>query len=91
MKDELLIQYGAIRNTIKNNLETISQLVQQAENLKCIIEKMNGDTGENELKNSLALNIEEIENTIGALIKQTSDLFDQYNKFVEQVFNGTGK
>lgn len=85
MKNELLIQYGAIRNTIEANLQTIGQLINQAENLKKIVEKMNGTNGETveDLKNQ----IEEIEDTIARLIKQTGDLFQKYNQFVEQVFS----
>lgn len=95
MKNELLIQYGSIRTTIQTNLETIGKLIQQAEELKKIVEKLNGSTdgtGETTVKESLKAQIDDIENTIASLIKQTGDLFDMYNKFVEQVFtHSSGK
>ena len=84
MKDNLLIQYGAIRETISSNIETIGKLVRQAENLKGIIEKINGSTS-SDIKISLENQITEIEGTIQNLIEQTSKLFDKYNEFVDSI------
>lgn len=83
MKDDLLIQYGAIRETIKNNVDTIVKLFEQAASLKKIVETVT-DT---ETKNSLGEEVNKIEETIRSLVVQTNDLFDKYNKFVEGVFS----
>lgn len=82
MKDNLLIQYGAIRQTIKTNVQTIGQLLKQAENLKKIV----GDIEDPATKASLEQEVKKMEDTVGTLIVQTDELFDKYNAFVETVF-----
>lgn len=84
MKNDLLVQYGAIRETIKTNVETIGRLFRQAESLKKIVESV----AEGQSKQDLSSEITRIEETIGNLIVQTNSLFDKYNEFVEAVFSG---
>jgi regulator of replication initiation timing len=83
MKEALMEQYNSIRKTIKSNVETIGQLVAQAEALKKIVSSIAEPT----VKLSIEKNIAEIETTIGSLIHQTDELFDQYQRFVEKVFS----
>lgn len=82
MKNDLLIQYGAIRQTIKTNVQTIGQLIQQAENLKKIIESITDAP----TKASLEQEVKKLQDTIGTLINQTDELFDKYDQFVDTVF-----
>lgn len=82
MKNDLLIQYGAMRETIKANVDTISRLFKQADSLKRIIETVT-DTA---AKQTLSQEVLKIDETVGRLIVQTNDLFDKYEKFVETVF-----
>ena len=84
MKNDLLVQYGAIRETIRTNVETIGKLIRQAESLKIIVESV----AEPKTKQDLSNEISKIEETIGNLIVQTNNLFDKYNEFVEAVFSG---
>jgi len=83
MREELIAQYGGIRETIRTNIQTIGKLIQQAEALKGLVNRLTNDT---EIKNSLEKEIEEIEGTIKSLITQTDRLFDSYNSFVAKVF-----
>lgn len=83
MKSDLLIQYGAIRETIIDNVKTIEKLVAQAQSLKDMVEKIT----ENATKTSLEQEVKELENTISNLIEQTNALFDKYNQFVKAVFS----
>ncbi|MFA5133673.1 MAG: hypothetical protein WC459_02615 [Patescibacteria group bacterium] len=85
MQNQLLIQYGAIRAMIGSNVETIKKLIDQAENLKKIVEGLG--TGNEEIKRNINEEIAKIENTIGDLITQTENLFDKYNEFVKDVFS----
>lgn len=83
MKDNLLVQYTAIRGTIKANVTSISMLFKQAESLKKLVSEIEDANTKKTLENQ----VETIEQTIGNLIKQTDELFDQYAKFVEAVFS----
>jgi len=70
---------------IGSNVETIKKLIDQAENLKKIVEGLG--TGNEEIKRNINEEIAKIENTIGDLITQTENLFDKYNEFVKDVFS----
>jgi len=82
MKNELLIQYGAMRETTKSNIETIGVLVKQADSLKRIVEKIK----DSDIKDSLSSELKEIEETIAILLNKTDGLFDKYDEFVNTVF-----
>ena len=82
MKKKLLAQYEAIRVTIKNNIETIGNLIEQANKLKELIEGISNET----IKDSLEKEVIAIENTIKKLIEQTDNLFDKYNEFAKTIF-----
>ena len=83
MQNDLLVQYGAIRETIRTNIDTIGRLLSQAENLKNIVDNVN----DSDIKDSLQNEVEKIQNTVGELIVQTDRLFDKYSEFVKSVFN----
>lgn len=83
MKEIVLQQYTSIRETIKANVQTIANLVRQAEILKKIVSSVADQT----IKLDLEKNIAEIETTITTLIHQTDNLFEQYQRFVEQIFS----
>jgi hypothetical protein len=83
MKDAILQQYTAIRETIKANVDTIGRLLKQADSLKRIA----GTLPDEKTRTDLEKQITQIEATITTLISQTDDLFEQYNKFVETVFS----
>lgn len=82
MKTDLLIQYGAIRQTIKTNVQTIGKLLEQAENLKKLVAAISDQA----TKDSLSSEVKKIEDSVGNLILQTDELFDKYEQFVESVF-----
>ena len=84
MKEAILTQYNAIQQTIKANVGTIGHLLRQAEDLKSLVASVD----DSHIKLSLEKQIAEIETTIGSLIHQTDEIFDQYQRFVERVFNG---
>jgi|WetSurMetagenome_2_1015567.scaffolds.fasta_scaffold216973_2 hypothetical protein len=83
MREELFAQYGAIRETIRTNIQTIGKLIQQAQSLKEIVAKI---TDNLQVKTDLEGEINQIEQTIANLIQQTDRLFDSYNEFVKKVF-----
>ena len=87
MKSALLTQYQAIRLMIQQNVTTIGQLIKQAQNLRELATSIEGNGGNAELKKKLEAEIEQIENTIETLIKQTDSLFESYSKFVEEVLS----
>ena len=87
MKSALLTQYQAIRLMIQQNVSTIGQLIKQAQNLRELATSIEGNGGNAELKTKLEAEIEQIENTIETLIKQTDSLFESYSKFVEEVLS----
>lgn len=82
MKDAILQQYTAIRDTIRANVDTIGRLLRQADSLK----KIAGDIEDVKIKTTLEKQIKDIELTISTLISQTDELFEQYNRFVESIF-----
>ncbi len=82
MKNDLLIQYGAIRQTLKTNVQTIGKLIEQAESLKKMVETV----ADPKMKLSLEQEVKKVEDTIATLVFQTNDLFDKYDQFVDTVF-----
>lgn len=87
MRDKLLVQYGAIRETMRTNIETIGRLIKQAEALKEIVSKVTDD----QIKESLSDELGEIEGTIRTLLDQTDRLFDKYDEFVKTLFGSSKK
>lgn len=83
MREELIQQYASIRETIRANIQTIGKLIEQADGLKQVVDKIS----EPEVKVSLEHEIKNIEETITLLIQQTDRLFDSYNAFVKKVFS----
>lgn len=86
MKQNLIAQYYAIRDTIRSNAESIKKLVEQADSLREIVEKLNGTTDES-IKANLQQQIDSLNHIISELIEQTDKLFEEYNKFVKAVFS----
>lgn len=82
MRNDLLVQYGAMRETIKSNVEIIRKLLTQAESLKKIIENL----GDAAAKETLKKEVDNIEDSISDLIDKTDQLFDKYEEFVKTVF-----
>lgn len=75
-------QYKSIHETIRANAQTIGSLIQQAERLKKLADKLTDER----VKASMTQHVAEIESTIQLLIQQSDDLFEKYNQFVEQLF-----
>lgn len=79
-------QYEQIKSTILSNVDTINALVDQAKNLAGLIEKLT-DTGVDvDIRNGLEETLNNITTSIKQLIDQTNDLFDKYQRFVEDTF-----
>jgi hypothetical protein len=87
MKSELQEQYTAIRSNIQSNVQTIGSLIRQAHNLRNIVMNLSGTPETEAIKKQLEEEIENIEQTINTLIKQTDALFESYNKFVSTLSN----
>jgi len=85
MENKLIEQYKAIKETIQCNIETIKQLLKQAEQLRTIVEKISNNWN-NEPKKNLEITIWNIENSISELIKHTNDLFEKYEWLMRITF-----
>jgi hypothetical protein len=83
MKENLLVQYGSIRETIRSNVQTIGRLIEQAKKLKQLAEQI----ADNELKASMEEEVRNIDETIASLVQQTERLFDKYEEFVRLAFS----
>lgn len=89
MKTEFLSQFKSIKEALDNNVSTIGKLVSQAKTLSEIAEKIDGTScAEKETKEQLQGEIDEIQQSIAALIKQTQMLFDLYERFADELFTG---
>lgn len=83
MKPNIQDNYQTIRNLIKNNVDTIITLVEQAQSLEKIVNSISDNDTEKELKNRLETQISDLRSTIAQLVSQTEDLFTSYDEMVE--------
>lgn len=83
MKNGFQDNYQNIRNLIKNNVDTIIKLVEQAQGLEKIVNSISDNAPEKELKQKLEQQISDIRATIAQLVSQTEDLFKSYDEMVE--------
>ncbi len=83
MKPSIQDNYQNIRNLIKNNVDTIITLVEQAQGLEKIVNSISDNETEKELKQKLEQQISSLRSTIAQLVSQTEDLFTSYDEMVE--------
>lgn len=82
---KLIRQYEGLRQTILGNIDTINQLVEQATQLSDLSESFWDDVSD-DTKTSVKRSVDDINQTIFNLIKQTKELFVQYQNFAKEVF-----
>lgn len=85
MKALIQTQYDSIKKTILANIRTIKDLIDQTGRLEELVNTMEGKENK-ELKKSLQKELKKIENLIEELVTQTQHLFEEYNAFVETVY-----
>jgi uncharacterized protein Yka (UPF0111/DUF47 family) len=80
-------QYKHIRRAIDQNFDLIKQLVEQANGLTQIIESLSeqGDSIDPKIKTNLENQVQLLNKAINELIKQTGDLFVEYDDFAKKV------
>jgi ABC-type transporter Mla subunit MlaD len=83
MKPNIQVNYQNIRNLIKNNVDTIITLVEQAQSLEKIVNSISDSETEKDLKQKLEQQISSLRETIAQLVNQTEDLFKSYDEMVE--------
>lgn len=83
MKANIQDSYKNIRELIKNNVDTIVILVQQAQGLEKIVNSISDSETEKELKQKLETQLDDIRATIARLVEQTEALFRSYDEMVE--------
>lgn len=87
MKPHFLEQFKAIQNTLTNNVDTIGRLIQQAQTLSQLAEKIPGtNPAEQKGREELQHEVQQIQESIGILVEQTKHLFELYDKFAEDLF-----
>jgi len=79
---DAVLQYHDIRNTITSNLTVIRQLLEQAETIHNLIEKMNDEDKDD--KEALQRSIDSIYSSIDQLTDQTQKLFESFIKFASE-------
>ncbi len=85
MKSNLIQQYSNIRDTINKNVDTIKLMLDQAKALSAIAESLSGSDCV-EVKKKLEDQITAMNQSIGSLIDQTTELFKLYDQFAEELF-----
>ena len=90
MKRKLLVnQYESVRGLIVANIDTMINLVEQAKGLTELANSLKKDKSSQ--SEEIAAKIEEIAAglriTMKDLLEKTGELFDQYYKFAEEVFD----
>ena len=86
MKNNFKEQFRSIQSIIKTNASTIKDLIKQSEKLEEIINELSNTPGNTEIKNSLEELKGKISESIETLIKQTQNLFEAYEKLIEEIF-----
>ena len=71
--------YEHMKTLILTNLDTISKLVDDAEEMRQSVTTTKDET----LKQTLLTQVDKMEESIEQLIKQTKDLFESYKKIVQ--------
>jgi len=79
---DAVLQYQDIRNTITSNLRVIKTLLEQAENMHNLIERL----GDNDAaqREDLRHAIDNIYKSIDLLTQQTQTLFNSFIKFASE-------
>jgi predicted PurR-regulated permease PerM len=86
LKDGLQSNYQSIRGLIKQNVNTIITLVEQAQTLEKIVDGISDSTTDAKLKNDLEAQISQLRGTIAVLVDQTETLFESYDRMVQTAF-----
>lgn len=85
-RKELIRQYETIRDTMLKNAEAIATLVSQSEELTKAANTLS-TSGNQEAATSLKEQVISLKATISTLVEQTTDLFEQYKKFADKLFD----
>ncbi len=87
MKNDIVAQFNNLRIIIRKQVETLNILIKQSEHLAKISSALKTEDGaSNDLKKTLDEIRENISNSITKLVKETDELFNTYDKLIEQVF-----
>ena len=72
-----------LQRSILNNLESIRDLMKQWKEIKDLVEKISGDSGNNqEIKIRLESQLKQTEETINKLIDQTKEIGNSYTSLI---------
>lgn len=85
MKKNFQEQFLNLRKIIQTNVSTLKDLITQSESLSEIIQSL-GDNSNADLKRQLEETKKKISESIAVLVDQTENLFESYDKLIEEVF-----
>lgn len=87
MKKNFQGQFKNLGNIIQANVSTLRNLLEQAENLSEIINSLGDSPVNAPVKMQLEESRRKISESIDSLIDQTKNLFDTYDKMIDEVLN----
>lgn len=86
MKKNFKDQFDNLKKIIDSNVEALKGLISQSESLQKTIDDLEGKENCADTRQSLISIKTGIHESIGKLIKQTGELFETYDKLVDEVF-----
>jgi len=87
MKKNFKDQFDNLKEILKSNIDTISALIKQSNQLSEVIATLENQKDCESIKRNLNVVRSEIAASIDKLIDQTRQLFETYDELIEEVFN----
>jgi len=85
MKKNFKEQFEKLKAIIETNIETIRSLIEQSEELSKVIQGLKPE--DVDLKKSLETIKLNVSDSIKTLAKETTNLFETYDKLIDEVFD----
>ena len=86
MKKNFKQQFQSLRSIIQTNVDTLKKLLEQSDELSKIITVLRESSGGTEVVEQLSDLKKNVSNSIDILISQTEQLFNSYDRLVEEIF-----